>query len=72
MLMILAYATTRNNSYIGELPTEDIIKSEKLQIYFFNVGQADCILVRNNDKNMLIDAGDNEDGPLLVEYNGSK
>lgn len=68
MLMILAYATTRNNSYIGELPTEDIIKSEELQIYFFNVGQADCILVRNNGKNMLIDAGDNEDGPLLVEY----
>lgn len=68
MLMILAYATTRNNSYIGELPTEDIIKSEELQIYFFNVGQADCILVRNNGKNMLIDAGDNEDGPLLAEY----
>lgn len=68
MLIILAYATTRNNNYIGELPTEDIIKSEELQIYFFNVGQADCILVRSNDKNMLIDAGDNEDGPLLVKY----
>lgn len=58
MLIILAYATTRNNNYIGELPTEDIIKSEELQIYFFNVGQADCILVRSNGKNMLIDAGD--------------
>lgn len=68
MLLISAYAITRNNSYVGELPTKDIIRSEELQIYFFNVGQADCILVRNNGKNMLIDAGDNEDGPLLVKY----
>lgn len=68
MLISLVYVATRNNNYIGELPTEDIIKSEELQIYFFNVGQADCILVRSNDKNMLIDAGDNEDGPLLVKY----
>ena len=68
MLISLVYVATRDNSYVGELPTEDIIKSEELQIYFFNVGQADCILVRNNGKNMLIDAGDNEDGPLLVKY----
>lgn len=68
MLISLVYVATRDNSYVGELPTEDIIKSEELQIYFFYVGQADCILVRNNGKNMLIDAGDNEDGPLLVKY----
>lgn len=68
MLISLAYVATSDNSYVGELPTEDIIRSEELQIYFFNVGQADCILVRNNGKNMLIDAGDNEDGPLLVKY----
>lgn len=68
MLISLIYVATRDNSYVGELPTEDIIKSEELQIYFFNVGQADCILVRSNGKNMLIDAGDNEDGPLLAKY----
>lgn len=68
MLISLAYVATSDNSYVGELPTEDIIRSEELQIYFFNVGQADCILVRSNGKNMLIDAGDNEDGPLLAKY----
>lgn len=68
MLISLVYVATRDNSYVGKLPTEDIIRSEELQIYFFNVGQADCILVRSNGKNMLIDAGDNEDGPLLVKY----
>lgn len=70
VMIVLLYVLARNttNIDIGELPTEEIIKSEELQIYFFNVGQADCILVRNDGKNMLIDAGDNEDGPLLAEY----
>ncbi len=35
MLISLVYVATRNNNYIGELPTEDIIKSEELQIIFF-------------------------------------
>lgn len=39
-----------------------------LQVYYLDVGQADCILIRNQDKNMLIDAGNNEDGPKLVSY----
>lgn len=68
MLLVSIYFTTRNNNFVGELPTEEIINSQELQMYFFNVGQADCILVRNNGKNMLIDSGDNEDGPLLVKY----
>ena len=38
----------------------------KLQIYYFDVGQADSILVMADDQTMLIDAGNNEDGPLLV------
>ena len=70
VMIVLLYVVARNtnNINIGELPSNEIINSEKLQIYFFNVGQADCILVKNDGKNMLIDAGDNEDGPLLVEY----
>lgn len=39
-----------------------------LQIYYFDVGQADSILILNNDTSMLIDAGNNADGPLLVDY----
>ena len=43
MLISLVYVATRDNSYVGELPTEDIIKSEELQIYFFNeIGRASC------------------------------
>ena len=37
-----------------------------LQIHFFDVGQADSILLISNEKTMLIDAGNNEDGNLVV------
>ena len=39
-----------------------------LNIYYFNVGQADSILVENSDKYMLIDAGNNADGTNIVNY----
>lgn len=44
------------------------IVESNLNVYFINVGQADCILIQNNDENMLIDAGNNEDGEKLVKY----
>lgn len=39
-----------------------------LYVYFIDVGQADSILIKTDDTNMLIDAGNNEDGKLLVSY----
>ena len=52
----------------GETITEDFISNNNtsLKTYYFNVGQADSILIQNNGKNMLIDAGNNEDGEMLV------
>lgn len=44
------------------LEEEDI-----LQIHFFDVGQADSILLISNEKTMLIDAGTNETGETVVE-----
>lgn len=40
--------------------------TQKLMVYYFDVGQADSILIVNNGKTMLIDAGNNEDGDLVV------
>ena len=48
--------------------TKPNIVASNLNVYFINVGQADCILIQNNDENMLIDAGNNEDGEKLVKY----
>ena len=39
-----------------------------LSVYYFDVGQADSILLTNNDKYMLIDAGNNADGKNIVNY----
>ncbi|MDD4169265.1 MAG: ComEC/Rec2 family competence protein [Desulfotomaculaceae bacterium] len=43
--------------------------SGQLKVHFIDVGQADCILVQMpNDQNMLIDAGNNDDGNTVVNY----
>lgn len=42
--------------------------NENFSVSFINVGQADSILIRNGNYNMLIDAGNNEDGEKLVNY----
>lgn len=49
---------------------EESIKldSNNLTIQFIDVGQGDCILINQNEDYMLIDAGNNEDGELLVNY----
>lgn len=39
-----------------------------LTVEVVDVGQADCILIYNGSDAMIIDAGNNEDGPLLVDY----
>lgn len=39
---------------------------DTIQIYYFDVGQADSALLVNNNEAMLIDAGNNDDGNLVV------
>lgn len=53
----------------GTKITKDFLSENKqnLKVYFFDVGQADSILIMNEEQTMLIDAGNNEDGELLVQ-----
>lgn len=44
------------------------VDGDNLKIYFVDVGQADCILINDNNEYSLIDAGNNEDGEKLVKY----
>ena len=50
------------------LDNEEINISDVLEFYFFDVGQADSILVKQNHNTVLIDAGNNEDGKYIVKY----
>lgn len=47
---------------------QEISGDETLQIQFLDVGQADSILIQDDDEYMLIDAGNNADGTKLVSY----
>lgn len=52
----------------GTEPTVNLSENSNLKIYFIDVGQADCILINNNQEYALIDAGNNEDGKKIVAY----
>ncbi|KOA19369.1 hydroxyacylglutathione hydrolase [Clostridium homopropionicum DSM 5847] len=39
-----------------------------LKVHFINVGQADSILIQQGEHNMLIDAGNNSDSDLVLNY----
>lgn len=61
-------ANTSNSITVNTVDKTPVSAESKLQIYYFDVGQADSILVIADGKTMLIDAGNNEDGPLLIQY----
>ena len=46
----------------GELPQNG------LQVHFIDVGQGDSILIRQKDHSMLVDAGENDQGDVVVSY----
>lgn len=73
VLLIIGYCYIKDNkeSYSKQnKPNNNAVKevSTNLSIHYIDVGQADSILITNNGYSMLIDAGNNEDGPLLVDY----
>lgn len=39
-----------------------------MYVYYIDVGQADCTLIRTEDENILIDGGNNQDGEDIVAY----
>lgn len=61
-----SYSTKDNQPKEQEVQVQQV--SSDLTIHYIDVGQADSILIINKEYSMLIDAGNNEDGPLLVDY----
>lgn len=61
--------TNTISSEVSKTPVSSIeTNGSDLMIYFFDVGQADSILICNENQYMLIDAGNNSDGKLLSKY----
>ena len=74
LIVIVAIFYSIYESEINEtlgMPTSIPVSKEvesNLMVRFIDVGQADAILIQNQGESMLIDAGNNEDGELLVKY----
>ena len=75
ILLILGYYYIKDNQETYSKKEEQINNIENIQlvstdlsIHYIDVGQADSILIQNKEHSMLIDAGNNADGPLLVDY----
>lgn len=49
-------------------PTRPVEGNGTLEVHFINVGEADAILVRTGDANMLIDAGESSAGKAVAQY----
>jgi len=65
ILLIVLLALISN---ITDENFEYIVDESKLQIIYFDVGQADSALIMNNGKTTLIDGGNDSDGDDLVKY----
>ena len=57
--------TDTSSSYPPDISTK---ATSELLIHFIDVGQADCILVQNQGKNVLIDAGNRADFNTIQAY----
>ncbi|KGM94768.1 metallo-beta-lactamase [Clostridium novyi A str. 4552] len=57
----------KNNSSVVTNESAKDIKGD-LKVHFINVGQADSILITEKNHSMLIDAGNNADGTMVVDY----
>lgn len=68
ILFILIATFTISYGYQNNDSENTIDNSNELLVYFIDVGQADAIYIKDSDENMLIDAGNNADGKLLVNY----
>ncbi len=67
-VLIFIILTLALISNVKEENFEYIVDTSKLQIIYFDVGQADSTLIMNNGKTALIDGGNDSDGDDLVKY----
>lgn len=71
VLFALSGCATIINVIEDDISTPNVQTTEidgDLVVHFIDVGQADCILIEQDDHFMLIDAGNNDDSELVTNY----
>jgi len=76
ILLITALTLTACTDFIATIPSsrytdtqESIVSSDDtVQFHFIDVGQGDCILIKNGDRNILVDSGTEESSSTVYRY----
>ena len=58
----------KENITVSTVTKTDVGTNGTLKVHYIDVGQADSILIQQNGHNMLIDAGNNADSSLVLNY----
>ena len=74
VLLIIVLCYYFLNNYSNQINNDinfkkvEVTTDNNLKVYYIDVGQAEAILLSENNHNMLIDAGNRKDGIKLVNY----
>lgn len=75
LLLVCSLAFSACSDTSAELPDQVLQagfglsgESSNLEVHFIDVGQADCVLIRTDEHAMLVDAGNNADAQLIIDY----
>ena len=68
LVLLVGYFTTNANNTSSRYDNNTNSSTSEVLVYFIDVGQADAIYIKDGNSNMMIDAGNNADGKLLVKY----
>ena len=68
LVLLVGYFITNANNTSSSYDNNTNSSTSEVLVYFIDVGQADAIYIKDGNSNMMIDAGNNADGKLLVKY----
>ena len=68
LVVFIIGALTKEKITDNNSEKENTVINSILEIYYFDVGQADSILIKEDNYKVLIDGGNKEDGEYLVKY----
>jgi competence protein ComEC len=68
LIFIISISILFTATACSDFAVENNTNEENLRVHFIDVGQGDAILIQTENRNMLIDAGDNSYGQLVVDY----
>lgn len=69
LMVSMIFLVTACEDFLEAIVTSDLdVSGDNLEVHFIDVGQAESILVKKGNESMLIDAGNNSDGELVVDY----